>query len=143
MSTPSIHHAGLIAVASGALLLMAIALAGEAPMPEGRQLTEDGRLIPLDDQTRKIADLARSTLATELSVDPASIEVDTVQAMQWSDTSLGCPQPGFGYGQVITPGYRVALRVDGAEHFVHTNTTTRGVVCEQKTPPPPRGSAND
>lgn len=132
---------GWWAAAASCVLLMATAVAGEAPMPEGQQVTEDGRLIPLDSKTRQIADLARSTLATELGVDPALIEVDKVKAMQWSDMSLGCPQPGFGYGQVITPGYRVSLRVDGAVHLVHTNTSSRAVVCENETPP--RGIAND
>ncbi|MEM9386598.1 MAG: hypothetical protein AAGA68_16185 [Pseudomonadota bacterium] len=133
-STASGRQPWLIA-ATCAVLLMATAVAGENPMPEGRQVTGDGRLIPLDSKTREIADLARGALATELSVDPVAIEVDTVKAMQWSDTSLGCPEPGFGYGQVITPGYRVTLRLDGVIHFVHTNTASRAVVCERKEMP--------
>lgn len=126
-------HRWILTVASCAL--MATAVAGESPVPEGRQLTAEGRLIPLDAKTREIAALAHETLAAELSVDPARVQVDTVQAMQWGDTSLGCPAPGFGYAQVITAGYRVTLQVGGERHLVHTNTGTRAVVCKGKRSP--------
>ena len=42
--------------------------------------------------------------------------------MTWPDASLGCPQPGMTFAQVLTPGYLVVIRdAGGAEHQVHTN----------------------
>jgi hypothetical protein len=40
-------------------------------------------------------------------VDVASEDLTLIQAeaIEWSDASLGCPQPGMVYAQVITPGW--------------------------------------
>ncbi len=143
MKTASRARAGIKATGGGlrvaalglGCVLLGTAVAGEIPLPEGRRVTEDGRLLPLDAETRQVAERARETLAAELQVDAAMIEVDTVRAMQWSDTSLGCPQPGYSYGQVITPGFRVTLRADGVLHFVHTGRTGTGIVCKRKQTP--------
>ena len=51
--------------------------------------------------------------------------------MQWSDASLGCPQEGFAYAQVITPGYKLLYSLGGADYAVHTNADgSHAVVCE-------------
>lgn len=71
---------------------------------------------------------ARTRLAEELGVDPSQVEIASVQSVQWSDTSLGCPEPGMAYAQVITPGYRIVLEVDGTAYEVHTDRTARAVV---------------
>ncbi|NTU82248.1 MAG: hypothetical protein HGA45_23195 [Chloroflexales bacterium] len=52
-----------------------------------------------------VADLAARTGA------PADAIVEVAsEAVEWPDSSLGCPQPGQSYLQVITPGYRVLLQ---------------------------------
>jgi hypothetical protein len=42
-----------------------------------------------------------------------SIEIVTAEARTWPDGSLGCPQPGMAYTQVVTEGYQVVVRVGG------------------------------
>ena len=50
---------------------------------------------------------------------------------QWSDASLGCPQEGMGYAQVITPGHKVVFDLAGTSYAVHTNSDgSHMVVCE-------------
>ena len=63
-----------------------------------------------------IADLARRN-----SIDPARIRVDNVEAVDWPDGAIGCPQPGQSYVQVITPGYRIRLAVDAQITNYHAN----------------------
>ncbi len=41
--------------------------------------------------------------------------------VQWSDASLGLPEPGCFYAQVITPGYRIVFRVGQEQFTMHTN----------------------
>ena len=65
-------------------------------------------------------DLAVADLAAKLSVDPATITVKAVEPIEWPDASLGCPQPGMMYAQVITPGYRIMLEIDGKSYEYHT-----------------------
>jgi len=48
-------------------------------------------------------------------VSAASIEVVSAVAGDWPDGSLGCPEPGKSYTQVLVPGYLVILSVGGTE----------------------------
>ena len=52
-----------------------------------------------------------------------------VQATEWRDASLGCPQPGYSYSQVITPGWRLQLQLDGRTVQYHTNQSGSVVVA--------------
>ncbi len=64
---------------------------------------------------------AKNDLANNLKVDPAQIKTVKSEEKQWSDTSLGCPQPGKMYAQVITPGYLIVLEATGKTYTYHTN----------------------
>ncbi|HSN75325.1 MAG TPA: hypothetical protein VL334_09620, partial [Anaerolineae bacterium] len=68
-----------------------------------------------------IADAAVQFAAAELGVDPASVQVIRVDAVEWRNSCLGVDKPGEMCMDVITPGYRVLLEVDGQEVAVHTN----------------------
>ena len=72
-----------------------------------------------------IADAAVQFAAAELGVDPASIQVLSVDAVEWRNSCLGVDKPGEMCMEVITPGYRVLLDVDGQEVAVHTNQDAR------------------
>ncbi len=47
--------------------------------------------------------------ATELGLPADEFSVHSVEAVDWSDTSLGCPEPGVLYAQVIVPGWEISL----------------------------------
>lgn len=64
--------------------------------------------VPDDLLAQLVADVA--DLA---SVDAAAVEVIRAQQVIWSDASLGCPQPGRSYAQVLTNGYWVVLQTAG------------------------------
>ena len=54
-----------------------------------------------------------------------------MEAVEWSDASLGCPQEGFMYAQVITPGYLIILEAQGEQYEYHTDQTTNVVLCQE------------
>ena len=56
---------------------------------------------------------ARKLLAEELDVDEGVLRLKSSEGMQWSDASLGCPQEGMMYAQVITPGYKLVFGLAG------------------------------
>ena len=64
--------------------------------------------------------VARGLLAQRLGVPAGSLIFVTAEAVNWPDTSLGCPEPGYVYAKVIVPGYRVTFAHDGANYEVHT-----------------------
>lgn len=77
-----------------------------------------------------IRNQALQFLAEDLNVDSEQVDVVSVESVMWNDASLGCPEPGKMYAQVVTPGYRIVLEVDGTTYEVHTdNAGERMVRC--------------
>ncbi|HMQ35537.1 MAG TPA: hypothetical protein PKD53_32820, partial [Chloroflexaceae bacterium] len=69
-------------------------------------------------------------LAGRVAAAPGSFSVVTAEAVSWPDGSLGCPQPGLMYPQVITEGFRVVVEADGAEYAYHGDDRGQFVYCE-------------
>lgn len=67
-------------------------------------------------------DLAVTDLAQRLGVATTAITVRSVESVEWPDASLGCPQPGMMYAQVITPGFRIVLEANGKHYEYHSGT---------------------
>jgi hypothetical protein len=65
------------------------------------------------------AEQAIADLIDRLSIDADQVTLVEAEAVQWRDSSLGCPQPGMMYAQVITPGYRIVLEVGGEQYAYH------------------------
>ncbi|MBE0431386.1 MAG: hypothetical protein IBX67_06135 [Dehalococcoidia bacterium] len=72
---------------------------------------------------------AKEDLAGRKGIDKGEIEVVKVEAVNWPDTSLGCPQPDMMYAQVITPGFRILLSYAGETYVYHSDRATRVVYC--------------
>lgn len=69
-------------------------------------------------------------LAGRLDVAPDAITVASFEEVTWPDTSLGNPEPGRVYAQVLTPGYRVMLEAQGQRYEYHTDRGTRVTLME-------------
>lgn len=63
---------------------------------------------------------AQADAARQNRLATADVMIMTTNPVNWPDASLGCPQPGRVYGQVITPGFLVILSVSGQELEYHT-----------------------
>jgi hypothetical protein len=68
-------------------------------------------------------------LALRLQVTEEMIDVVSVEAVEWPNTSLGCPQPGMMYAQVVTPGYRLCLEAEGEKYWYHMDTGKFMIQC--------------
>lgn len=74
---------------------------------------------------------ARALLARTVGAEPQDFQLDSSEGVQWSDASLGCPEPGYVYAAVIVPGYRLVFNLDGTSYQVHTNDDgSQAVICE-------------
>ena len=69
--------------------------------------------------------------ANETKTPPGEIGLLDYVHEEWSDSSLGCPQPGVFYTQVITPGDRVGLLIDDRPYEYHTDMFNRVVRCDE------------
>jgi len=75
---------------------------------------------------------AKQDLAGRLAIEVNQIGLASVEAVDWPDASLGCPEPGRVYAQVITPGYRIVLETAGESYEYHTDTQQRVLFCEPR-----------
>ncbi|MGN6756795.1 MAG: hypothetical protein ACTHMJ_10455 [Thermomicrobiales bacterium] len=87
-----------------------------------------GETTPVNDLPNPVR-LAIAALADELHVATSTIEVVTAEPVEWPNSSLGCPQPGRAYLQIVTPGYRVVLAANGQRYEYHTNNRDMIVRC--------------
>ncbi len=95
--------------------------------PTMAPISSDVELIPGSEEAlaAAIADLSEQTGLLASDIRLASIE-----AVDWNDASLGCPQEGFMYAQVITPGYLIVLEAQGQLYEYHTDQAANVVLCE-------------
>lgn len=72
------------------------------------------------DETQALANV-RQVLMQQLHADAAAVEVVDVSPETWPDACLGAPNADELCGQVVTPGYQIALTVHGDAYQYHTN----------------------
>ncbi|MDP9443966.1 MAG: hypothetical protein M3P83_06315 [Actinomycetota bacterium] len=83
------------------------------------------------------AEPAVRDLAHRLGVAPEQVHVLNVEDVTWRDGSLGCPQPGMMYPQVLTPGRRIVLESGGERYEYHSGSGREPFLCEHPEPPAP------
>ena len=76
-------------------------------------------------------ELAKQNLANRLGTSTESITVASVEEVEWPDSSLGCPEPGKMYAQIVTPGYRIMLQAGGKDYEYHTDKGKNVVLCSR------------
>ncbi len=81
-------------------------------------------------EAKRAVQLAKEDLAQNEGITVDAIRLVSVESVQWSDTSLGCPEPDMVYAQVITPGYLVKLEAKGQEYEYHTDEGRFVVLCQ-------------
>ena len=77
--------------------------------------------------------LVKEDLAQRLSIAVEEIRTVSIKAIDWPDTSLGCPKPNMYYAEVITPGFEIILEAKGQEYAYHTGRGSY-VQCEGQWP---------
>jgi len=86
----------------------------------------------LNDEQIAIADRAIGDLLNSVEgINPAMIAVKSFVSQEFGDTSLGCPNEGQNYAEVITPGYQVILEAQGQEYDYRLDTDKIVVMCSE------------
>ena len=95
--------------------------------PEGAEPLQDPTLATPDADVE--AGPALSAIASELGVPRDALNVVELTPQIWPDTSLGCPRPDMLYAQVITPGFRIVVDVNGERVEFHADERGTIVRC--------------
>ncbi len=73
---------------------------------------------------------AVTDLVKRVEEEPETIQIVRAEQVTWSDSSLGCPEPGMLYAQVLTTGIWLVLSHQGQE-FDYRVTDDKGALCIQ------------
>ena len=104
----------------------------------GAQSPEPAEPAPqLGPGLQRLVDMATEDLGKRLGVDASDIGVVSAEFVTWPDASLGCPQPGFQYMQVLTNGSRIELRVRKDTYHYHSGGNRRPFPCAEPSGKPP------
>lgn len=74
--------------------------------------------------------LAIEALAVKLNTKKENIGVVTVRKKEWGNSSLGCPEKGKMYLQVITQGYEIVLLYKGNK-YIYNGGLNRVASCQR------------
>lgn len=74
-------------------------------------------------------------LAERRDTDPAAIQAGPLEAVTWSDGSLGCPEEGMGYTQALVDGYRLELTAEGEVFAYHGDGQGELFLCTDPVQP--------
>lgn len=91
---------------------------------------------PATPALRKLVEQARVDLAKRLSIDPEHVDFAELETVTWGDSSLGCPQPGMSYLQVLSEGYIVRLRIEKRVYQYHAKVGGRPFLCQKPSKRP-------
>jgi hypothetical protein len=133
----------------------AVAPSTEAPAPVPDTTTEppttEGSSVPtgtpepayerglVDPGMGGLVAKATEDLAARLGISPEDIELLSAVLVTWPDSSLGCPEPGMVYAQLLQDGSVIELGANDRVYRYHTGgSTLEPFLCDQplKNPPP-------
>lgn len=108
----------------------------QEPEKDSTQMTQPAQPSP-SSGLEFLIEKAKEDLAQRLSISLSQIDLVEATEVVWPNASLGCPQPGMAYAEVLTPGYLILLNADNKEYQYHTSRSTEVIYCENPTPPIP------
>jgi hypothetical protein len=88
---------------------------------------------------REVRRAVAAAAAKQFGVAVNDVVVTRAEQVTWSDGSLGCPEPGRMYTQMLVQGYRVTARSGGVESVFHSDARGLTVACGRVAAPRPRG----
>ncbi len=89
---------------------------------------------PVAPGAEQVVAAVRADAARRSGLRADQVRVVKVEEVDWPDTSLGCPEPGKFYAQVITPGYKITVRAGDTDYEYHTDRAGRFVLCVRGQP---------
>jgi len=103
-----------------------------SPPPASSTLPPGASSTASPDARRNAFRAAANELSRQVNAPVDSIAGVSQDETTWNDSCLGCPQTGENCSQVLTPGYRVVLRVSDATYEYHTDLGGRAKLCSQR-----------
>lgn len=84
----------------------------------------------------------RTDAARRAGAAESAVKIASVQPVTWPDASIGCPQPGMAYAQLLVPGWRVVLEAGGRRWDYHAARGGLWLHCPPGQAQPPLATAD-
>jgi hypothetical protein len=88
-----------------------------------------GEAVPIASVPREVRRAVVADAAKRFKVDESAVVVTQAEKVTWSDASLGCPEPGQMYAQVLVEGFRLVARTAAGSLTYNTDGAGRVVSC--------------
>ncbi len=105
---------------------LAVVMAGCAKAPPQRAAEDPREELATQPE---VVTKAVEDLANRLQIPAEEIEVRSFEAVTWPDSSLGCPEEGMMYAQVLTEGSKVDLAVEDHIYSYHAAEGREPFLC--------------
>ena len=109
------------------------------PNPEDTTMLPEGKAVPTTLIPREVRRAVVADAAKRFKVAESAVVLTRAEQLDWPDGSLGCPEPGRVYTQMLVPGFRVVAKTVAGEMLYHTDThgTARNCALVGVRPPSP------
>jgi hypothetical protein len=98
---------------------------------------------PIAPGLERLVNMAKEDLVQRLTIPMDEIELVEARAVVWPDSSLGCPQPGMSYLQVLQEGALIIVRARENDYEYHAGGDRGLFLCEKMGKDPTRPSSID
>jgi hypothetical protein len=88
-----------------------------------------GVVVPSASIPREVRRAVVADAAKRFKVAASAVVLTQVEKITWSDASLGCPEPGRMYGQMLVEGFRVTAKTDGGSLIYNADAGGNVVSC--------------
>jgi hypothetical protein len=103
----------------------------------------NSQMTPATPELQGLIEKAKDDLAKRLSIRVTEITLIEATGVIWPDSSLGCPQKGRAYAQVLTPGYLILLEFMNYKYEYHAGKGPEVIYCINPTSPVPGTPGNN
>ena len=112
---------------------LGFSLATDQPTQDSQESTVEKIVVlptPDDPQLQKMVEQVKADLAGRLSIPVEQVALIELKSVSWPDGSLGCPQPGMAYTQVMVDGLLIRLHAAGNFYEFHSGGQRAPFLCE-------------
>jgi hypothetical protein len=142
-SAPLVKETEMVEARGTAVATLAPVAPESTPVLEENEtivVTPAGKETPVGGPENGVSDMktatdVRQALSEQLGLSVEAVAIVEEAEVTWSDGSLGCPQPGINYLQVLTPGRQLILQADGDLYHYHAGATGDFKFCADPQPP--------
>ena len=108
------------------------------PSEEGPTRMPQSLPTPFSDTLQALIDQSEADLAERLTVSIDQVNFLGAYAVTWPDASLGCPEEGMMYAQVLIPGYLIKMESGNVIYEYHSGENMQqAVFCDNPAQPLP------